>query len=132
AIFWMWMAGFFGMATKYSEALLAVKYRETKPNGQKAGGPMYYLEHGLKQKWLAVLFALFGAFAAFGIGNGTQAKAIADAVNSTFHLPHWLTGIALVIIGGLVILGGIQSIGKVTSFFVPIMAIFYFFAGLVV
>ena len=132
AIFWMWMAGFFGMATKYSEALLAVKYRETKPNGQKAGGPMYYLEHGLKQKWLAVLFALFGALAAFGIGNGTQAKAIADAVNSTFHLPHWLTGIALVIIGGLVILGGIQSIGKVTSFFVPIMAIFYFFAGLVV
>src|SRR5699024_6160202 len=96
--------------------------------GQMAGGPMYYLEHGLKQKWLAVLFAIFGAFAAFGIGNGTQAKAVADAVNNTFSVPFWITGIALVLFAGLVIIGGIKWIGRVTSFFVPFMALFYFIA----
>lgn len=129
AIFWMWLAGFFGMATKYGEAILAVKYRVKDDKGQMAGGPMYYLEHGLKQKWLAVLFAIFGAFAAFGIGNGTQAKAVADAVHNSFSMPHWLTGIILVLFAGLVILGGIKWIGRVTSFFVPIMALFYFIAG---
>ncbi|HLR63965.1 MAG TPA: sodium:alanine symporter family protein [Pseudogracilibacillus sp.] len=130
AIFWMWMAGFFGMATKYGEAILAVKYRVKDDKGQMAGGPMYYLEHGLKQKWLAVLFAIFGAFAAFGIGNGTQAKAVADAVNNTFSVPFWITGIALVLFAGLVIIGGIKWIGRVTSFFVPFMALFYFIAGM--
>ena len=93
---------------------------------------MYYLEHGLKQKWLGVLFAIFGAFAAFGIGNGTQSKAVADVVHNTFDVPHWITGIALVIFGALVILGGIKSIGRVTAFFVPIMALFYFIAGAIV
>lgn len=132
AIFWMWVAGFFGMATKYSEALLAVKYRVKDANGMMAGGPMYYLEHGLKQKWLGVLFAIFGAFAAFGIGNGTQSKAVADAMNTSFNVPYWITGIALVIFGALVILGGIKSIGKVTAFFVPIMALFYFIAGVII
>lgn len=132
AIFWMWLAGFFGMATKYGEAILAVKYRVKDSKGQMAGGPMYYLEHGLKQKWLGVLFAVFGAFAAFGIGNGTQSKAVADVMSSTFSVPHWATGIGLVIFGALVILGGIKSIGKVTAFFVPIMALFYFIAGLIV
>ena len=126
AVFWMWMAGFFGMATKYGEAILAVKYRVKDSNGQMAGGPMYYLEHGLKQKWLGVLFAIFGAFAAFGIGNGTQSKAVADVVNNTFGVSHWITGIALVVFGALVILGGIKSIGKVTAFFVPIMALILF------
>jgi len=130
ANFWMWMAGFFGMATKYGEAILAVKYRVKDDKGQMAGGPMYYLEHGLKQKWLAVLFAIFGAFAAFGIGNGTQAKAVADAVNNTFSVPFWITGIALVLFAGLVIIGGIKWIGRVTSFFVPFMALFYFIAGM--
>ena len=132
AIFWMWLAGFFGMATKYSEAILAVKYRVKDSNGLMAGGPMYYLEHGLKQKWLGVLFAIFGALAAFGIGNGTQAKAVADVMSSTFEVPHYVTGIALVIFGALVILGGIKSIGRVTAFFVPIMALFYFIAGAIV
>lgn len=132
AIFWMWVAGIFGMATKYGEAVLAVKYRVKDSNGQMAGGPMYYLEHGLKQKWLGVLFAIFGAFAAFGIGNGTQAKAVADAMNSSFNVPFWVTGIALVIFGALVILGGIKSIGRVTAFFVPIMALFYFIAGAII
>lgn len=132
AIFWMWLAGFFGMATKYSEAILAVKFRVKDSNGLMAGGPMYYLEHGLKQKWLGVLFAIFGALAAFGIGNGTQSKAVADVMKNTFEVPHYITGIALVIFGALVILGGIKSIGRVTAFFVPIMALFYFFAGAVV
>lgn len=132
AIFWMWLAGFFGMATKYSEAILAVKFRVKDSNGLMAGGPMYYLEHGLKQKWLGVLFALFGALAAFGIGNGTQSKAVADVMKNTFDVPHYISGIALVAFGALVILGGIKSIGRVTAFFVPIMALFYFFAGAVV
>lgn len=132
AVFWMWLAGFFGMATKYGEAILAVKYRVKDHRGQMAGGPMYYLEHGLKQKWLGVLFAIFGAFAAFGIGNGTQSKAVADAMNNTFMVPHWITGIVLVLFAGLVILGGIKWIGRVTSFFVPIMALFYFIIGTVI
>lgn len=132
AIFWMWLAGFFGMATKYGEAILAVKYRVKDHRGQMSGGPMYYLEHGLKQKWLGVLFAIFGAFAAFGIGNGTQAKAVADAMNNTFSVPFWLTGIVLVLFAGLVILGGIKWIGRVTAFFVPIMAAFYLVVGLII
>lgn len=132
AIFWMWVAGFFGMATKYGEAILAVKYRVKDDKGQMAGGPMYYLEHGLKQKWLGVLFAIFGALAAFGIGNGTQSKAIADIMFSTFSVPHWISGVVLLVFAGLVILGGIKTIGRVTSFFVPIMALFYIIAGLIV
>lgn len=132
AIFWMWLAGFFGMATKYGEAILAVKYRVKDSKGEMAGGPMYYLEHGLKQKWLGVLFAIFGALAAFGIGNGTQSKAVADALNNTFSVPHWISGVALLIFAGLVILGGIKWIGRVTSFFVPIMALFYLIAGLII
>ncbi|MGN7388693.1 alanine/glycine:cation symporter family protein [Sporosarcina sp. SAFN-015] len=132
AIFWMWLAGFFGMATKYGEAILAVKYRVKDAKGQMAGGPMYYLEHGLKQKWLGVLFAIFGALAAFGIGNGTQSKAVADVMNNTFNVPHWITGVVLFVFAGLVILGGIKSIGRVTAFFVPIMALFYFIAGAIV
>lgn len=132
AVLWMWLAGLFGMATKYGEAILAVKYRVKDPEGNMAGGPMYYLEHGLKQKWLGILFAVFGALAAFGIGNGTQAKAVADLMNSTFSVPFWVTGLALVIFAGLVILGGIKWIGRVTAFFVPFMAIFYILAGLIV
>lgn len=86
------------MATKYGEAILAVKYRVKDSKGEMAGGPMYYLEHGLKQKWLGVLFAIFGAFAAFGIGNGTQSKAVADAMSNTFSIPHWVSGIVLVLL----------------------------------
>ncbi|MBE1555874.1 alanine/glycine:cation symporter family protein [Sporosarcina limicola] len=132
ALFWMWVSAFFGMATKYGEAILAVKYRVKDANGQMAGGPMYYLEHGLKMRWLGILFAIFGAIAAFGIGNGTQAKAVADVMDQTFNVPHWITGLVLVALAGMVILGGIKTIGKVTSFFVPIMAVFYVIAGLIV
>ncbi|MCM3089226.1 alanine or glycine:cation symporter, AGCS family [Bhargavaea ginsengi] len=132
AIFWMWLAGFFGMATKYGEAILAVKYRTKDANGQMAGGPMYYLEHGLKARWLGVSFALFGTLAAFGIGNGTQSKAVADAMNMNFNTPYWVTGLVLMIVAGLVILGGIKTIGRVAAFFVPIMALFYFIAGAII
>ncbi|QST00471.1 sodium:alanine symporter family protein [Pontibacillus sp. ALD_SL1] len=132
AIFWMWVTALFGMATKYAEAILAVKYRVTDKNGKMAGGPMYYLEKGLKAKPLGILFALFGSIAAFGIGNMAQSNTLADAVDTTFNVPTWLTGIILTVLTILVVLGGIKSIGKVTSFFVPIMAIFYIIAGLII
>lgn len=132
AIFWMWLSAFFGMATKYGEAVLAVKYRITDSQGKMAGGPMYYLEHGLKQKWLAVLFAIFGSIAAFGIGNGTQSNSVASIVDDTFGLAPWITGLILMVFAALVILGGIKTIGKVTAFFVPFMVLFYVLAGLVI
>ncbi|HZG73348.1 MAG TPA: sodium:alanine symporter family protein [Chondromyces sp.] len=132
AVFWMWLSAFFGMATKYAEAVLAVKYRVQDENGEMSGGPMYYLERGLKQKWLGVLFALFGAIAAFGIGNLVQANSVAGIVQSTFSVPTWITGIILTIFTALVLIGGIKSIGKVTAFFVPIMAVFYLIAGLII
>ncbi|MFB1083337.1 alanine/glycine:cation symporter family protein [Jeotgalibacillus sp. JSM ZJ347] len=132
AIFWMWLSAIFGMATKYAEAVLAVKYRVQDEDGEMSGGPMYYLERGLKQKWLGVLFALFGAIAAFGIGNMVQSNSVSDVVNDTFGISTWVTGIVLTIFTALVILGGIKSIGKVTSIFVPFMAAFYLLAGLIV
>ncbi|RAZ66024.1 alanine/glycine:cation symporter family protein [Planococcus maitriensis] len=132
AVFWMWFSAFFGMATKYGEAVLAVKYRIVDPKGQMAGGPMYYLEHGLKQKWLAVLFAIFGAIAAFGIGNGTQSNSVASVVRDTFSVPTWITGIVLTVFAAVVIIGGIKTIGKVTAFFVPFMALFYIIAGIII
>ncbi|MBU9724275.1 MULTISPECIES: alanine/glycine:cation symporter family protein [Bacillaceae] len=131
AVFWMWITALFGMATKYAEAILAVKYRVQGKNGEYSGGPMYYLEKGLKQKWLAVLFAIFGALAAFGIGNVVQANEVSSALGGTFNIPTWVTGIVLTVLAGLVILGGIKSIGKVTAYFVPIMALFYIGAGVV-
>lgn len=132
AVFWMWITALFGMTTKYAEALLAVKYRVTNSKGEMSGGPMYYLEHGLKMKWLGVLFAIFGSIAAFGIGNMVQAQSVASAVETTFNTPTWVTGIILVALTSLVILGGIKSIGRVTAYFVPIMALFYVIAGLII
>lgn len=132
AVFWMWITALFGMATKYSEAILAVKYRSEDKDGQISGGPMYYLEKGLKAKWLGVAFALFGAVAAFGIGNMVQSNAVAASLETTFNMPYWVTGLILVVLISLIIIGGIKSIGKVTAFFVPIMALFYILAGLVI
>jgi alanine or glycine:cation symporter, AGCS family len=132
AVFWMWMTALVGMATKYAEAILAVKYRTEGENGQMAGGPMYYIEKGLGWKWLAVLFALFGSVAAFGIGSSVQSNSVAAAVENSFGLNPWITGVLLTIFTALVILGGIKSIGKVTSLFVPIMAIFYVLGGLTI
>ncbi|MBZ5749640.1 alanine/glycine:cation symporter family protein [Metabacillus rhizolycopersici] len=132
AIFWMWITALVGMATKYAEAILAVKYRVKDKNGEMSGGPMYYLERGLKQKWLGVLFAIFGAIAAFGIGNMVQSNSVSGVMQSTFSVPPVVTGIIITIFTALVILGGIKSIGRVTAYFVPIMALFYLIAGLIV
>lgn len=132
AIVWMWVSGFFGMATKYAEAVLAVKYRVTDERGQMAGGPMYYLERGLKQRWLAVAFAAFASLAAFGIGNGVQTNSVALALNSTFNVPLYVSGILIMIFTGAVILGGVKSIGRVVSYFVPVMIVFYLGSGLLI
>ncbi|WP_067604765.1 alanine/glycine:cation symporter family protein [Nocardiopsis listeri] len=128
ALFWMWFIGIFGMATKYSEALLGVKYRRTDAKGEQSGGPMYYLKYGIKGglgTFLGVAFAVFGALAAFGIGNGTQANTVAQQVSSVTPLQPWVIGLALMILSGGVILGGIKSIGRVASGLVPIMIIGY-------
>lgn len=132
ALFWMWITGLFGMATKYAEAVLAVKYREVDAYGTMSGGPMYYLSKGLGWKWLGVLFAIFASIAAFGIGNMVQSNSVADAVQTSFHVEPWITGLILAVATASVIIGGIKSIGRVTSILVPIMIIFYIGAALIV
>lgn len=133
AIFWMWMTALVGMATKYAEAVLAVKYRVQDPkNGEMSGGPMYYIEKGLGMKWLGMFFAFFGAIAAFGIGNTVQTNAVANNVKQTFGISPVITGLVLTIFTALVILGGIRNIGKVSAIFVPIMAIFYVLGGCII
>lgn len=126
AVFWTWLTGVFGMATKYGEALLAVKYRVKNPDGSFSGGPMYALEYGLKNKFLAVLFALFTAIAAFGIGSSIQANAVASTLNESFGINRFVTGVVLLLLTGAIILGGIKSIARVCNKLVPFMAIFYF------
>ena len=131
AVFWMWITGVFGIATKYSEALLSVKYREIdKKTGVVSGGPMYVLKNGFKQKklggWLGVLFAIFTAISAFGIGNMVQANSISTLVQDTFGLPYWITGIILAVFTASVIIGGVKSIARVCEILVPFMAGFYF------
>jgi AGCS family alanine or glycine:cation symporter len=124
----MWVVGFLGMATKYSEALLGVKFRRTDAKGEQSGGPMYYLKYGIPGglgTTLGVAFAVFGAIAAFGIGNGTQANAVAQQITSVTPLEPWMVGLALVVLAGSVILGGIKSIGRVASGLVPIMIVGY-------
>lgn len=132
AVFWMWITAIFGMATKYGEAILSVKYRVKNSKGEMSGGPMYYIERGLGWKWLAVLFAIFGAVASFGIGNLVQSNSVAEALNGTFGINPWITGVVLAVFTGLVILGGIKSIGRVTGFIVPFMAVFYVLGGLII
>jgi AGCS family alanine or glycine:cation symporter len=128
AMFWMWMTGLLGMATKYSEAILSVKYRVTDERGEQAGGPMYYLSKGIDSPFgraLGFLFALFAAVAAFGIGNMVQSNSVADALETTFAVPDWASGLAIALLAGAVILGGIRSIGRFTGFFVPFMIVAY-------
>lgn len=125
AVLWMWLTGVFGIATKYAEALLSVKYRQTTKDGLIAGGPMYVLEKGLNQKWLAILFAAFTSVTAFGIGNMVQANSISSLVHDTFSIPMWVTGGVLTVLTAVVIIGGIKSIAKVCERLVPFMAIFY-------
>jgi len=131
AAFWMWVSAFFGMCTKYCEIALAVKYRVTDERGVHKGGPMYYIENGMGKnwRWLAVLFALLGGVASFGIGNISQSSEIAGAMEGLFGVPTLATGIVLAVIVAVVILGGVQRIGQVTSYLVPFMSIFYILAG---
>ncbi len=131
AVFWMWMTGLVGMATKYSEILLAQKYRQKGAHGMR-GGPMYYLRDGANMPRLAVAFAIFTIIASFGIGNMTQSNAVASALSSKFGVDTAITGFVLMTLTMLVILGGIKSIGKFTSFLVPFMIVLYVGAALIV
>jgi AGCS family alanine or glycine:cation symporter len=134
ALFWMWCTALVGMATKYAEAVCAVRFREVDELGNHVGGPMYYIKNGMGKKWawLGILFAIFGAIAGFGIGNTVQANSVADALNTSFGIPTWLTGLILMVLVGAVILGGIKRIGHVASALVPTMAIGYIVVGLIV
>jgi len=134
ALFWMWCTALVGMATKYAEAVCAVKYREVDELGNHVGGPMYYIKNGLSKKWLwlAPAFAGFGAIAGFGIGNTVQANSVADVLSSSYGIPTWATGIVLMVLVGAVILGGIKRIAQVAGKLVPLMAIAYLLAGLIV
>ncbi|HBM15551.1 MAG TPA: sodium:alanine symporter family protein [Lentisphaeria bacterium] len=125
AVLWMWLTGVFGISTKYSEALLSVKFRTVNKKGFISGGPMYVLERGMNTKWLAVLFAFFTAIAAFGIGNTVQANSISVLVYDTFNISPWITGAVIAILTGAVILGGVRSISKTCEKLVPFMVIFY-------
>ena len=134
ALVWMWLIALVGMATKYAEAVLAVHYRQRDSLGQYVGGPMYYIRNGLGRNWtwLAVVFAFFGMFAGFGIGNTVQANSVADGLHDSFGVPTWITGLTLAVLVGLVVLGGMKRIARVATFIVPFMAITYLLAGLFV
>jgi AGCS family alanine or glycine:cation symporter len=125
ALFWMWITALVGMATKYAEAVLAVRYREVDENNNHVGGPMYYIRNGLGEKWawLAAAFAIFGMLAGFGIGNAVQANSVADAMESKFAVPFYVTGGVMMVLVGLVLIGGIRWIAQVAGKLVPLMAI---------
>lgn len=132
AVLWMWLTGVFGIATKYGEAVLSIKYRVKTHKGHFAGGPMYVMRLGLKSKWMAACFAAFTAIAAFGIGNTVQANSIASLVQETFHISPWISGVVMTFFTALVILGGIQSISRVCEKLVPFMAISYVLGCLII
>jgi len=134
ALFWMWCTALVGMATKYAEAVLAVKYREVDSKGMHIGGPMFYIKNGLKPHWawLGTCFAVFGALAGFGIGNTIQANSVADVIHDTFAVPHIITGVIIAVLAALVLLGGIKRIASVAGKLVPFMAIAYIVAGLII
>jgi len=132
ALFWMWCTALLGMATKYSETVCAIEYRETDERGEHVGGPMYYIKNGLKGNWivLGVAFAIFGALAGFGIGNMVQANSVADALHSTYAIPTWVTGVVSAVLVWLVLIGGIQRLGEVSGKLVPLMCVIYVVGGL--
>ena len=133
ALFWMWIAAFFGMATKYAEGVLAIKYREVDENGNMAGGPMYYIQNGLGLKWLAKIFAVLGiGVAFFGIGTFGQVKSISDAASITFKVPLILTAVIVTVLVALVTLGGIKRISRVSEKVVPFMAGIYILGAVLV
>ncbi len=131
AIFWMWITAIFGMGLKYAECLLSLNFRQIKEDGTTGGGPMYYLEYGLKQKWLGITFAVFAAIAAFGIGNMVQANSVAEPLLDTFGIPKIVTGIVIAVLCFAVIVGGVKRIGAFAAKIVPIMAVFYILGALV-
>jgi AGCS family alanine or glycine:cation symporter len=131
AVLWMWLTGVFGMATKYAEAVLSVKYRITTEQGLMAGGPMYVLERGLHARWLGIVFAFLTAVAAFGIGCMVQANSISTMLNETWRVSPWISGAVMTVLTAVVILGGIKSIARVCEALVPFMAIFYILGCLV-
>ena len=134
ALFWMWAIAVIGMATKFSEAVLAVHFREKDALGNHVGGPMYYIKNGLgeKWKWLGILFAIFGMLAGFGIGNTIQSNSVAGALESTFGVHPLVTGIIIAVLVALVLIGGIRRIGEVAGKLVPLMALFYVGGGLII
>jgi AGCS family alanine or glycine:cation symporter len=134
AIFWMWITALLGMATKYAEAVLAVNYREVDENGDHVGGPMYFIKNGMGKNWawLGVLFAFFGAIAAFGIGNTVQSNSIAGILQKDYGIPEWISGVVLALFVGAVIIGGIKRIARVAGKLVPFMAVIYVVSGLIV
>ena len=134
AVFWMWLIALVGMATKYAESLLAVHYREVDELGEHVGGPMYFIRNGLGKNWawMGWLFAFFGALAGFGIGNGVQANAMAEALNQSFGVPPLITGIVVASITLAVLIGGIERIGRVTQIVVPVMAGIYVIGAIVI
>ena len=133
ALFWMWVTAFFGMAVKYTECTLAVKYRIQNSDGSVSGGPMYYIEKGLGEqwKWLAVFFAAMAVICSFLTGNAVQANTVADTMKATFLIPGWITGLATASLVGFVIVGGIKRIGRVTASLMPLMAIIYVLGALI-
>jgi AGCS family alanine or glycine:cation symporter len=130
SLFWMWLTALLGMATKYAESLLAIKYRVIDKRGEMVGGPMEYIEHGLKKRWLAVVFAVFGCLAAIGTGNLVQVNSIAESVGTVLSVDPWICGIVIAVITAAVVLGGIRSIGHVAGVLVPFMAVLYVGFGL--
>jgi len=134
ALFWMWLTALFGMATKYAEAVLAVKYREKNLDGEYVGGPMYYIKNGMGEKWawLGTLFAIFGTIACFGIGNSVQSNSIAQVLATNFSFSPVVVGLVVMILSGAVILGGIKRIGKFAGAMVPFMAAAYIIAGVTI
>lgn len=132
ALFWMWVTALVGMATKYAESLLAIKYREVDERGEMVGGPMEYIQYGLGWKWLAIIFAVCGCFAAIGSGNLVQVNSIGDALFDTIGINPWITGVILAVLTGLVLMGGIREIGAVAGVLVPTMALFYLAGGVLI
>ncbi|HSH84778.1 MAG TPA: sodium:alanine symporter family protein [Guyparkeria sp.] len=134
AIFWMWLTALVGMATKYAEAVLAVRYREVDERGRYVGGPMYYIKNGMgaKWQWLGAAFALFAMIAAFGIGNTVQANSVADVLETNLAIPDWATGLVLAVVVFVVIIGGIRRIAHLAEYLVPSMAILYVAVALVI
>ncbi len=136
ALVWMWLSAFFGLTSKFSECMLAIKYREVNEQGEMSGGPMYTMKNAFKHKrfgaMLGFLFALFAVIASFGIGDLTQANSITEALNNTFDIPQWISGIIITVLALVIIVGGIKTISKVSQVVVPLMAVFYIIAGLIV